>query len=616
MCGIAGFWSQKKIDSETVLKKMTFSLSHRGPDADGFYIDSNSGVAMGHRRLSILDLSDAANQPFYSENNRYIIVYNGEVYNFRELQKNYLLKESFKTTSDTEVILKLFIQKGPEFVRLLNGMFAISIYDKEESKLYLFRDHIGIKPIYYYYSNELFVFGSELKSVKLFFNDENLTLSHEAIFHYFNLGYIPEPFSIYKEIKKFPSGHYAIINKKSFNLYNYWKPNDYLSNHTLNDEFVALSELKELIQNAVTSQMISDVPFGTFLSGGIDSSLVTAIASQKADKLNTFSIGFDDSKHNEAVYAKNISEYLCTHHTEFKVTEKEAIDLIPELISIYDEPFADSSSIPTLMVSKLAKNYVKMALTGDGGDEQFMGYGAYKWANRMSNPFIYYNRHLIASILNTGNIRHQRAAKVFQIPNQSFFHTHIFSQEQYLFSMSEIKKILNPQWLMINPLKIDFPDNRNLSAAEKQAWFDLNYYLKDDLLVKVDRATMKYGLEARVPLLDHRIIEWSINLNENLKTKNQSSKYLLKKLLFQFIPESYFDRPKWGFSIPLDKWLKNELKYLIDHYLSNEKLSDSEILNKTEVNKITQAYLNGKTYLYNRVWAMIMFQMFIEKKNY
>lgn len=615
MCGIAGFWSQKNIDSETIVKKMTSSQSHRGPDAEGYFIDSNTGVAMGHRRLSILDLSDAANQPFYSENKRYVIVYNGEVYNYRELKKNYLLNESFKTTSDTEVILKLFIQNGPEFIRLLNGMFAISIYDKEECKLYIFRDHLGIKPIYYYYSKELFVFGSELKSVKLFFNNENLSLSPEAVFHYFNLGYIPEPYSIFSDIKKFPSGHYAIIDKKSFNLYNYWKPDDYLSNHTINDENVALGELNELVQNSVTSQMISDVPFGTFLSGGIDSSLVTAIASQKTNKLNTFSIGFDDSKHNEAVYAKKISEFLSTHHTEFKVTEKEAIELIPDLISIYDEPFADSSSIPTLMVSKLAKKHVKMVLTGDGGDEQFMGYGSYKWAKRMSNPFIYFNRYLIASILGTGNLKQQRAAKVFQIPNYTFYHTHIFSQEQYLFSLNEIKKILNPGWLMIKPLKIDFPNNRKLSAAEKQAWFDLNYYLKDDLLVKVDRATMNYGLEARVPLLDHRIIEWSINLDKSLKTRNQTSKYLLKKLLFQFIPESYFDRPKWGFSIPLDKWLKNDLRYLIDQYLSDEKLSNSEILNVTEVNKFIQAYLNGKAHLYNRVWALILFQMFIEKKN-
>lgn len=610
MCGIAGIITHHEKAGELILR-MTERLHHRGPDAQGTFIHENT--ALGHRRLSILDLSDASNQPFYSDDGRYAMVYNGEVYNYRELQQQYLPGEQMQTRSDTEVILKLFIRNGPEFVRLLNGMFAIAIYDKAEKTTWIFRDRLGIKPIYYYQQNTTIAFASELKSIQALSSDINLEPDATAIRNYLHLGYIPEPHSIYQAVKKFPSGHYAKIADSTLSLYTYWKAGDHLKSETLKNAAQAEEELDRLLHQSVEYRLISDVPFGTFLSGGIDSSTITAIAAQKTQKLKTFSIAFEDKKHNEAHFAAKVAGYLQTAHTQFTVTEKEAREWIPELINIYDEPFADSSAIPSLMVSKMAREHVKMVLTGDGGDEQFMGYGTYQWARRLSNPFWYYNRKWVAAILHRGNLQQQRAAKVFMAPGKKELYSHIFSQEQYLFSQHEIARLLLPQWKNAALIKPEFPAQRALSPAEKQSWFDLNYYLKDDLLVKVDRASMHFGLEARVPLLDHRIVEWSMNLDESLKYRNGVSKYTLKQVLYRYLPEEYFNRPKWGFSVPLDKWLSHELKDFLTDHLSEQRIKHAGIVDHRQVSKLMNDYFNGKTYLYNRLWALLILHLFLEK---
>jgi len=363
------------------------------------------------------------------------------------------------------------------------------------------------------------------------------------------------------------------------------------------------------------------VPYGAFLSGGIDSSLVTAMAQKvNSGPLSTFTIGFPETKYNEADFARTIAAHLGTQHNEFTVTEQEALDWLPTYFDTYDEPFADSSGIPSLLVAHLARQKVTMILTGDGGDELFMGYGAYKWAERLGSNYPLFLRNAAAGLLEKGNLRSKRAAMLFRYPDMDHFKSHIFSQEQYFFSGNEVEDLL----LEVEDLPAmqeSFPSLlRELRPAEQQALFDLHYYLPDDLLVKVDRATMAQGLEARVPLLDYRIVEFALNLDYKLKVKNGQTKWLMRQLLKKFVPSELFERPKWGFSIPLLKWLQNDLKFLADEHLSEEAVKRTGVLNPEEVKKLLHAfYGQGKTYLYQRVWALIVLQRWLEnnplKKN-
>ncbi len=611
MCGIAGFWSEFEKYPEEIIRKMNHALAHRGPDAGGTYIDQQTGLALAHRRLSIIDLSDAANQPMYDSTERYVMVYNGEVYNYQELHRKYMPLYHPRTTSDSEIILQLFIELGPDFVKLLNGMFAIAIYDIKEKWLYLFRDRLGVKPLFYIQKNGCLAFASEIKALEK--TGITLTANFQSIPEFLHLGYIPQPRTIWKEIKKFPAGCWMRWSTQETIIEPYWELHRKFLAEPVTNELEALTALKNLVESSVKYRLISDVPFGTFLSGGIDSSLVTAIASKQTSKLNTFSIGFDVAKHDESSYSKQIAAYLGTHHTAFTVTEKEAMQWVTQLTEVYDEPFADSSAIPTLMVSALASQQVKMVLTGDGGDEQFMGYGAYQWARRMNHPITFAFRKMIAASLRLGNNRMKRASMVFVAEDKKYLTDHIFSQEQYLFSRQEAIQICNIP-IEIPEIELFLPQ-RSLSPSEYQSYFDLNYYLRDDLLVKVDRASMHYGLEAREPLLDYRLVEWSVNLHESLKVRNGIQKYILKQLLYQYIPADFFNRPKWGFSVPLDKWLAGPLSYLLDEWLGTTLLKKTGLLNETKVRQLISRFNKGETYLYNRLWAMIVLQMFAIQKN-
>lgn len=594
-----------------MIRKMNHALAHRGPDADGIYIDQQTGLGLGHRRLSIIDLSAAANQPIYDSTGRYVMVYNGEVYNYQELHQKYIPYYHPRTSSDSEIILQLFIELGLSFVNQLNGMFAMAIYDAEEKWLYIFRDRLGVKPLFYIQKNGYLAFASEIKALEK--TGISLTADLQSIPEFLHLGYIPQPRTIWKEIKKFPSGCWMRWSAEETIIEPYWQLHEKFLAKSVTNEQEALTELKNLVESSVKYRMISDVPFGTFLSGGIDSSLVTAIASKQTSALNSFSIGFDVAKHDESNYARQIAAYLGTHHTAFTVTEKEAMQWVTQLTDIYDEPFADSSAIPTLMVSALASQKVKMVLTGDGGDEQFMGYGAYQWARRLNHPVTFAFRKMIAASLSLGNNRMKRASMVFAAENKKHLADHIFSQEQYLFSRQQAIQICNIPVEM--PEMELLPPHRSLSLSEFQSYFDLNYYLRDDLLVKVDRASMHFGLEAREPLLDYRLVEWSVNLHESLKNRNGIQKYILKQLLYQYIPADFFNRPKWGFSIPLDKWLAGPLSYLLDEWLGKTSLKKTGLLNETEVHQLISRFKKGETYLYNRLWAMIVLQMFAIRKN-
>jgi len=602
MCGLAGMYSPNGVTRDS-LKKMTDAIAYRGPDAEGFFVDGPFGLA--HRRLSIIDLSSAANQPMKSNCGRYQMVFNGEVYNYREIAEE--LNVSLKTTSDSEVILEAFVKWGAQMVNRLNGMFTIAIFDSVEKKLFLFRDRLGIKPLFIYRHAGIIAFASELKAIVALKNKLPLTVNHTAIPYFLHLGYIPQPLSIYNEVEKFPSGSWAVTDGKSFEIERYWNPQEKVLPTIISDEREAKQQLSELLQAAVSRRLVSDVPFGTFLSGGIDSSLVTALAqNSSSEKLKTFSVGFDDAKHDESHFARQVSEHLDTEHHEYRITEKDAIELVTEILPQYDEPYADSSAIPTMLVSKMARQEVTMTLSGDGGDELFHGYGMYNWAERLANPAVNNLRWPISKILSLGDDRYKRIAKVFDYSPSDNLQSHIFSQEQYMFSTSELKNLLVEPTPDLSLLELNNQLKRKLTPAELQALFDIDFYLKDDLLTKVDRASMKYSLETRVPILDHTVVEFALNLNPKLKVKNGVQKYLLKEVLYDFVPKEIFDRPKWGFSIPLDKWLNNDLSFLIDEFLSERKVKGIGIVNWKEVETLKRKFKSGHNHLYNRIWLLVL----------
>ena len=620
MCGITGYISLNNSIRREHLVKATSAIQYRGPDAEGFYFSEDEKIGLGHRRLSILDLSPSANQPMFSANGRYIIVYNGEVYNFKELKEKLSDKgASLKTTSDTEVIIELFAAHGTDSFKWLNGMFAFAIYDIEKKMITLCRDHAGIKPLFIYYSETDLIFSSEIKSIKTIKGDV-LTINSSSIPYFLHLGFMPQPLTIYNDVEKFPSAHYLQVdttqnfNEISFQAKPFWSLESKIEAEVITNESQAKNTLSHLVYDAVEKQLVSDVAIGTFLSGGVDSSLVTAVASKVSpQKINTYSISIDDGKYNESKYASQVAKQLNTSHHEFHVKEKQVLELINELLPTYDEPFADSSAFPTMMVSKLARQHVKVALSGDGGDELFMGYGMYVWAKRLSNPLVPLMRWPLFASSKLMSNKYQRAGNLYAYPSKQNLVTHIFSQEQYFFREQELEKLLVNKKFSFKEINKTKNLKRELSKVEEQSLWDFNYYLKDDLLVKIDRASMQYSLETRVPLLDYRIVEFAFNLSQDLKIKNGSMKYLLKEILYDHLPKEIFERKKWGFSIPLVKWLKTDLKYLVDKYTSEEIILKYGILQYREVKKLREQYFNGKDYLFNRLWVIIVLHWWLDE---
>jgi len=616
MCGINGVINLNFLEGNTSILKMNNELQHRGPDANGVYNHEN--VFLGHRRLSIIDLSTEANQPFHTKGNDdsdFVMVYNGEVYNYEELREKHQL--NCQTKSDTEVILKAFIKIGPAIFNELNGMFSLAIYNKQDKSLCIARDRLGIKPLFVFKTATGLAFSSELNALKAVPEIKSrCTLNKKSISSFLHLGYVPSPRSIYNEVQKFPSASYGVYKNGKFNTKSFWSVKDKLTGKVLSDEKEALSKLDGLLNESIKMRLKCDVPFGTFLSGGVDSSIVTAIAQKNtitnnSQNINSFSIGFKEKSHNEAQFAKQVADELKTNHHEFIVSEKEAMQLVPDMFSSYGEPYADSSAIPTMMVAKLARNEVKMTLSGDGGDELFHGYGFYAWAARLNNPLIKTFRKPLAKVLAVGDHRMKRASNMFTYPKGEM-QSHLFSQEQYYFTSAETKALMNTQYSDL-PAELNaiITTNRTLTPAEQQSIFDINYYLKDDLLTKVDIATMQQSLETRVPLLDHHIVEFALNLSPELKTKNGEQKYLLKQLLYQYLPKNIFDRPKQGFSIPLASWLKNDLHYLIKDHLNQKVIEYHDIVNWEGVQKLLNRFYQGEDYLYTRIWALIVLHQWL-----
>ncbi len=620
MCGIVGIVSKRNIHQPDI-RSMTDALKHRGPDAQATFTNESQTVALGHTRLSIIDLSSEANQPMHSTDGRYVVVFNGEIYNFKAVREEIeTLRPDliFKTHSDTEVILNAFAAWGVDMVKRLEGMFAIALYDKLSNQLFLFRDRIGKKPLFYFFDGEYFIFASEIKALRK--HPTVLAakeIDKESVYEFLHLGYIPEPKTIYKFIRKFPAGFIGELDSSlEFRFRPYWQLDDQLSKpFVIKDETQAKSLLREKLNSAVQKRLISDVPLGAFLSGGTDSSLITAMASQfTRSPIKTFSIGFKESAFDEHHYAAQVATALKTDHHEYILSETEAAETLEKYLAHFDEPFADTSAIPTMLVSQHARKEVTVALTGDGGDELFLGYGAYTWASRLSNPWIKGIQSSMAYLLDrSGNSRYQRVAHMLEKVDRPLLRSHIFSQEQYFFSDRELVSLVKDN-LGYRAFKyIDSPRANHLSEPDKQALFDLKYYLKDDLLVKVDRAAMFYALECRSPLLDQQVVEFALNLPDHFKTKGNVKKWILKELLREYLPSDLVDRPKWGFSIPLSKWLKNEFYYLIDECLDRQTVEEAQFVNFDYVERLKDAFLKQEQdYLYNRIWILIVLHKWIK----
>ena len=626
MCGIAGFCDFTKKSDKQTLVKMTDVLHHRGPDDSGysFYRNIYANIGLGHRRLSILDLSAHGHQPMSFQNLE--IVYNGEVYNFKEIAKeleNY--GYVFESHSDTEVILKAYHKWGIKAVDKFIGMFSIAIYDKEVQKLIFIRDRAGVKPLNYYFKDGLFLFSSELKS----FHEHpkfKKEINSDALALFFQYSYILEPHTIFRHTHKLQAGHYAELNiqNSEFKIHQYWDVIDSYNKPKLDIGFEeAKAETEKLLKSACEYRMVSDVPVGMFLSGGYDSSAVTAILQKdRTEKLKTFSIGFHEEKYNEAHYAKEIAKHLGTDHTEYYCTQKDAQELLPLMPEIWDEPFGDSSNIPTTLVSRLARKDVTVSLSADGGDEIFGGYSKYtqtlKYKKMFSKvPYIFGDimefvdpKYLIG-LNKTYNFtnRYEKLKTLIKIKDD----IDMMSSINYYFNPSEVDNLLGKSTI----IKTSFDDkillNSHNDVIDKMMAIDYKTYQLDDILTKVDRATMSSSLEGREPLLDHRIIEFVSQLPSHYKINNGNKKYILKSIVHDYIPKELMDRPKMGFSIPLTEWFGDELKKYILEYLDISKVTKTGVLNVIEVERIKKQWLENSSFSANKIWLVLTFMMWYER---
>lgn len=602
MCGIAGFYNTRDSSlGQKSLDDMNNALAHRGPDSKNTYLNNTVGLA--HRRLSIVDLSENGNQPMTSANKRYVMVYNGEVYNYRELSKKYLPNFTLKSHTDTEVIVELYALLGSVAFDKMNGMFAGAIYDVQEDTLLLFRDKWGKKPLFYYQSQNFIVFASEIKALKTI-PQIKFEINKEVISQFMHVNFIKEPFTIYTNIYKLVAGNTLKISTKNLSekLYITHCAEENNENYTWTE---SKKKVHNLLISAVETRMMSDVPFGALLSGGVDSSLICAIAQKLSPvKLKTFTIGFNETKFDESPYARNISNFLNTDHFELKLGIDDAMELMDSIFSVYDEPFADTSALPTMLVSKMVSQHVKMVITGDGGDELFMGYGTNIWAQRLSNPLVKLLRKPAALILEQIGGSYQKAGHIMNYTSKYSIQSHIFSQEQGFFSEEELQNLLTDNY---KPFQFDFEieNNRKYSEVEKQSLWDIKYYLREDLLVKIDRASMLHSLEMRSPFLDNSLANYAQYLPEKYKLNNGVGKYILKEILKDYLPNQFFDRPKKGFSIPLSKWLRKELRTMLDIYAGDDITQNMGIFDPKIVAKIRKSYLEGNDFLCQRLWLII-----------
>ena len=651
MCGITGFYSKISSNFNNIILKMNSAITHRGPDSNNIWQDKNSGIFFGHQRLSILDLSTAGNQPMVSNSGRHIITYNGEIYNHLEIRKELNkinLNIKWKSNTDTETLLVALEFWGFEkTLKKIIGMFAFGLWDKRNRSLILVRDRIGEKPLYFGWQgkgdNKVFLFGSELKALKAH-PEFSREINRDAIALQLRHNYIPDPYSIYKDIYKLLPGHYLKLTednlKKNFlpTPKIYWSLTEcaiYGNNNQLtqSDESIQ-SDLEKRLRLSVKQKMISDAPLGAFLSGGIDSSTIVALMqSQSNHPIKTFTIGFNEDDYNEAQHAKKIAKHLGTDHTELYFSSKTAMEVIPKLSTIYDEPFSDNSQIPTFLLSQLAKQDVKVALSGDGGDELFCGYNRYMSTNNWSKKFnsipISLRKILTYAVKLISQKNWNKLFKLLPGLNQHINYGHkIYKGAKALEAntLSDLYYILISHWQ--NPTEVvtnskesqtflsEFkPELLNFNNHQKMMILDLITFLPNSILVKIDRASMASSLEARVPFLDHELIEYSWKIPHSLKYRNGKGKWILRQILNNYVPKNLTERPKMGFGIPLGTWLRGPLRDWAENLLNEKRLMQEGYFNPKLIRDKWQEHLSNKHNWQYDLWNVLMFQAWIDSNN-
>lgn len=644
MCGFTGFLTKNaslsKSEMQNIAGRMLEKINHRGPDAGDVWQDPDAACVLGHRRLSIIDLSIEGAQPMASESGRYIISYNGEVYNFPDIRKECEDKGvTFRGRSDTEIMLAAIELWGlNQALQKFNGMFAFALWDRKERELHLARDRMGKKPLYIGWAGNVLVFGSELKALAAH-PDFTKEIDRDALAVYLNYACMQAPHSIYKNIWQLPPAHRFSVRldalspgqdlKEQFKPY--WSHLEVLNQSRLNiregiDDETAINEFEEVLSKCVGDRMMSDVPLGAFLSGGIDSSSVVALMQKQSTRpVKTYSIGFNEAGFDEAVYAKKVAEHLGTEHHELYLNGRDALDVIPHLSSMYDEPFGDSSAIPTYLVSKFARQDVTVALSGDGGDEMLGGY----------------NRHFLGPKIKKatrgmpGFARKAMAGFMRSIPvstynkllkNQPQIGTRIHKMAD-IFNLGKDEEIyyaLVSPWLRTAdivkgakalpiPLTQDEYQPEGLNFAEMMMYWDTISYLPNDILVKVDRASMAVSLEARAPLLDKRVYEFAWSMPHHMKIRESKGKWLLREVLARHVPRDLFERPKQGFAIPMAEWLRGDLQDWAETLLDEKAMEADGLLNTKAIQKIWNEHKQGRGNNDQRLWTVLMFQAWKEK---
>ncbi len=646
MCGITGFWASNTNDIhqlQAIAQRMARPLKHRGPDDEGAWADASAGVAFGFCRLAILDLTPEGHQPMLSASGRYVIAFNGEVYNFAPLRHELeRVGHFFRGRSDTEVMLAAIEQWGLEAaVRKFIGMFAFALWDSHERKLHLVRDRLGIKPLYYGWLGSTFLFASELKAIRAHpeFHGE---IDRGALALLMRHNYIPTPRSIYQGFYKLTPGTILTLRssaEKDASSLVYWSARETaekgLAHPFYGSEREAQEQLDLLLRDSIKLRMIADVPLGAFLSGGVDSSTVVALMQAQSDlPIKTFTIGFHEDQYDEAARAREVARHLGTDHTELYLSPREALDVIPKLPSMYDEPFADSSQIPTHLISRLAREQVTVSLSGDGGDELFGGYNRYFWGRTLwpgLRIFPVGLRALLAKLI-TG-VSPEAWTRIFSsmrsiLPRglrqtQAGDKLHKLAGILDAGSAEDLYRGLISHWshpeeIVISGVepKTRITDGSCQAALSdftlRMMYLDLISYLPDDILTKVDRASMAISLEARVPMLDHRLVEFAWSLPLSLKVRNGRGKHILRQVLYQYVPKELIERPKMGFAIPIDAWLRGPLRDWAQGLLDEHRLKREGFFRPEPVCEKWDEHLSGKRNWQYQLWDVLMFQAWLE----
>jgi len=642
MCGITGLWSLGRKSDPAIAERMARRIESRGPDDAGVWTDEAVGLVLAHRRLSILDLSPAGHQPMISPCGRYVLVYNGEIYNHLDLRRELEAEGghfAWRGHSDTETLLAALRHWGIEgAVQRCNGMFAFALWDARELTLYLARDRMGEKPLYYGKSGESFLFASELKALTAFPGWMG-EVDRDVLALYLRHNYVPAPWSIYNGILKLPPAHFVAIRDGGRQLGEpvcYWDLSRIASEgvrQPRNDLAALTDDLDALLRDAVGRRMVADVPLGAFLSGGFDSTMVVAqMQAQSARPVKTFSIGFQEAEHNEAQHAKAVAEHLGTDHTELYVSPEDAMSVIPNLPEIFDEPFADSSQIPTLLVSQLARRHVTVSLSGDGGDELFCGYNRYAfgydiWSKLRLLPaplrqalgwvFDHAPVHSLERLQRWLPKRVQVAHMSDQLPKLAQVLCHRRGESFYRALISHWKhpdRIVlgakEPETILSQPGRLsDLPDLRN-----RMMLLDMLTYLPDDILTKVDRASMAVSLEARVPLLDHRLVEFAWRIPLKYKVRNGQGKWLLRQVLYRYVPRELVERPKMGFGVPIEHWLRGPLRDWAEELLSEKRLREEGFFDPAPIRRKWKEHVAAERRWHYYLWDVLMFQAWLEKR--